>query len=411
MTDQTGSPAAEGPASVSASAQRARFRSMPMPSAPFWIALIGVGLVVAVLVLSAHALFTFAIGVVLAFFLSPVVDRLEHRGMPRTIAAVVVVVVTLVIAVILILAGISILITQGEAFLQGLPALLDEIGEAFDQLELPQWLSESIAAVAQTIRSVIAETDWGAVIIGLAQGLLGLLGFLFSLLLLPFFTFYLLKDQPKMRRNFYDNVPAPWRADLDFTLRRVTYEFANYFKAELIVAGIMGVATTIGMFVIGAIVGGPLQSYALLLGLTAAVMEFIPSIGSMIAYVPACIIGLTTSPEAWFLISAFYFIAWNIEGSVLVPQFEGEMVSFSGATVLVLIVIGLAIGGIIGAIVALPLASVVRDVLSYFFEKAQRESLVVEVETRGVPGPGKSRVGGATTDGTPGPAAVVAGPD
>jgi predicted PurR-regulated permease PerM len=79
---------------------------------------------------------------------------------------------------------------------------------------------------------------------------------------------------------------------------------------------------------------------------------------------------------AW--VSVYYFIIFNIEGSVLVPNLEGKMISFTGASVLVLIAIGFALGGIIGAILALPLASIVRDLFRHFFDKAVADSLVYE---------------------------------
>ena len=71
---------------------------------------------------------------------------------------------------------------------------------------------------------------------------------------------------------------------------------------------------------------------------------------------------VTVSPTAVVVVSVFYFIAFNIEGSILVPTFQGRMISFSGACVLVLITIGFALAGIIGAIVALPVAAIVRDI-------------------------------------------------
>ncbi len=75
--------------------------------------------------------------------------------------------------------------------------------------------------------------------------------------------------------------------------------------------------------------------------------------------------------------SVYYFIAFNIEGSILVPTFEGKMINFTGASVLVLIAIGFALGGIIGAIVALPVASIVRDLFRLFFDKAVAQDLVL----------------------------------
>jgi predicted PurR-regulated permease PerM len=358
----------------------AHFRSMPGLSAPFWIALIGAIVATIVLVLAAHALFVFGIGVVLSFFLVPVVNWLERRGMGRVAASILVVAIVTAIIVVGLLIGTVILVEQGIAFLQALPGYIEDIEELYQSLTLPTWLEEGINAVATTIGSVTSNIDVGTLIIGFAQNILGLVGFFFSLLLLPFFTFYLIKDQPKMAANFFRQIPLPWKPDIEFTLHTVTFDFATYFKAELIVGAIMGVIITSGMFVIGMITGGPngLTTFALLLGLIAFVMELLPQIGPILSYIPAAIIAITISPVALLLVSVFYFVMFNIEGSILVPTFEGGMISFSGATVLVLITIGFALAGIIGAIVALPIGAIIRDMFAHFFHKAQRESLIIE---------------------------------
>ena len=162
--------------------------------------------------------------------------------------------------------------------------------------------------------------------------------------------------------------------------------FAQYFKAELLVGSIMFVFISIGMVVIGLVIGAQvLVQFALLLGVIAFVMELIPQIGPILSYIPALLLALSVGPEAIVLVSVFYFIAFNIEGSILVPTFEGRMISFTGAAVLVLIAIGFIVAGIIGAILALPVASIVRDLFRLFFDKAVAEGLVLEPATGGPP--------------------------
>jgi len=114
--------------------------------------------------------------------------------------------------------------------------------------------------------------------------------------------------------------------------------------------------------------------FALLLGLAAFVFELLPQIGPILAYLPALLLALTVSPVAVAVVSVFYFVIFNIEGSILVPTFEGRMISFSGASVLVLIAMGFALGGIIGAIVALPVAAIARDLFGLFFQRAQEQA-------------------------------------
>jgi predicted PurR-regulated permease PerM len=353
-----------------------RFRPLQLPSAPFWVVLIGGFIGISLLLAASSALFVFAIGVALSFFLVPVVNWLVRHGVPRIAASILVVAVLVVIT----LAGLAlvsaILIEQGVAFVRSLPALFADLQTDFEALELPSWLEQAVTAVATTINDTIGSIDWGTWIIGFLQGLLGMVGLFFSFMLLPFFLFYLLKDQPRMAGNFYRNVPAPWKADVSRMITICVTDFAQYFKAEILVGSIMFLIVSVGMFVIGSLVPDAhiLVEFALLLGLAAFVFELLPQIGPILAYLPALLLALTVSPVAVAVVSVFYFVIFNIEGSILVPTFEGRMISFSGATVLVLIAMGFALGGIIGAIVALPVAAIARDLFGLFFLRAQEQA-------------------------------------
>jgi predicted PurR-regulated permease PerM len=357
----------------------ARFRSARAPSTPFFIA-VGLGVLVAIIfMLSVSALFVFAVGVAIAFFLVPVVNWLERRAWPRWLAAIATVAVTILGIVIIGLTVIGILVEQGIVFLQNLPSYLDDLGAWYAGLDLPEWLRSGIDSAIGTIQANLADVDQGAVLTGLIGSALDMLGGLFAWFLLPFFLFYLLKDQPKMAGTFYERVPAPWKDDVDRILTISVGNFAQYFKAEFLVGSIMFVLVTIGMLVIGIVTDSPLLiQFSLLLGLLAFIFELIPQIGPILSYIPALLLALASGVEAVVLVSVFYFIVFNIEGSVLVPTFEGKMISFSGASVLVLIAIGFAVGGIIGAIVALPLASIVRDIARLLFDKAVEKDLVLE---------------------------------
>ncbi|MBX3029837.1 MAG: AI-2E family transporter [Chloroflexi bacterium] len=359
----------------------ASFGPMRMPSKAFLVAALGVALAVGVVIVAGQALFVFAIGVALSFFLVPVVDRLEAHGVPRIAAAILVVAICVVVTLVVLIGGTLILLEQGVAFLRAVPSYIATLRADYEAMDLPTYVTDPVDQLVATVHDVLASANWVVVGLGVVQGFLGIIGTLFAFMLLPFFTFYLLKDQPRMHRNFYRQVPEPWKPDVSFMANTFTADFAQYFKAELLVGSIMGVSVAIGMTLIGMVVGGPLGSFALLLGLIAFVMELLPQIGPIISYVPALLIALTISPLAVALVSVFYFIAFNIEGSVLVPTFEGRMISFSGATVLVLITIGFALGGIIGAIVALPVAAIIRDLFAHFFQKAQRESIVLPGST------------------------------
>ena len=350
-----------------------RFHPLQLPSAPFWVVLIAVIAATLVLIASIHALLVFMIGAALSFFLVPVVNFLQRKGVPRIGAAILVVATMVILTLTLLIVGTVILVEQGTEFLAALPSMVAEIEQSIQDANLPDWLNDALVSIDSAISSNAGSVNTSALLLGLLQGLLGMVGFFFSLMLLPFFLFYLLKDQPKMAHTFYTKVPVPWKADVSRMITIFIEDFATYFKAELLVGAIMFTIVSIGMVVIGSVVPDAhiLVTYALLLGLAAFVFELIPQIGPILAYIPALLLSATVSPMAVAVVSVFYFIAFNIEGSILVPTFQGRMISFSGASVLVLITIGFALAGIIGAIVALPVAAIVRDIFGLFFVRAQ----------------------------------------
>ena len=361
---------------------RAAFRPSRAPSMPFVIALLLGILAVIVFMLAASALFVFGVGVALAFFLVPVVNWLVRRGWPRWLAAMATVGVALLGTLILGLTILVVLVEQGITFVQNLPTYLADLGTWYQGLDLPDQLRSAIDALIASIQSNLASIDPGAVVSGLIGSVLGLLGGLFAWFLLPFFLFYLLKDQPRMSASFYGRVPEPWREDIDRILTISVGNFARYFKSEFLVGAIMFVMITLGMFGIGALTSSTLlMEFAILLGLVAFVMELVPQIGPIISYVPALILALASGPAAIVAVSVYYFVAFNIEGSILVPTFQGRMIDFTGASVLALIAMGFALAGIIGAILALPLASIIRDLFRLFFDKAvERDLIMVPVE-------------------------------
>jgi predicted PurR-regulated permease PerM len=365
-------------------AVKAHFRSARWPSTPFWIAVLAGLLVFVVFMATASALFILIIGVGLAFFLVPAVDWLEQRGIGRTLASILCVGGALVVTILLLGAIAIILVEQGVKFVEDLPVYLDELGATYRSLDLPAELRSEIDALIATAEQNVESIDEAALVAGAIGGLMSIVGGALAWLVLPFFLFYVVRDQPKEEAEFYAGVPLPWRQDVHSILTIITDSFANYFKAEFIVGGIMFVLVTAGMLIIGVVMDAPLLiEFAFLLGLIALIMEMVPQIGPILSYIPALIVAIPSGLDVVIVVSVFYFVVFNIEGSILVPKIEGDIVEFSGAAVLVLIAIGFALGGMLGAIVALPLASIIRDLFHHFFDKAVEQDLVIDEPAEG----------------------------
>lgn len=353
------------------------FRPMRAPSLPFVIALLAAAAVALIILAAWSALITIAFALAAALLTMPIVNWLERHHVRRSVGALIVVMGLLLAFAVLALICVGIVLDQGASFVRAVPQALDTLRADYESMVLPVWLRSGLDYALNAVGQAIASFDPTQLALGFAQGVLGVAGLIAGLSVVPFFMYYVLVDQPQAESRFYRGLPAPWRVHADKVVEIFVRDFADYFRAELMVGGIVGVAVTLGLLVIGGFLGGPLAEFALLLGLLAAVMELMPSVGPVISFIPALLLAATTSPTAVVIVSVYYFVLFNIESSFLVPAIEGKVVDFDRATVLVLVALGFGLAGIAGGVLALPVAAIARDLFAYIFRTAQAESAVV----------------------------------
>ena len=371
-------------AAAAASAARAkRFRPMPLPSAPFWLLIIAGVVGLTIIALSWSVVFMFGIGVAIFAVLLPVVNALARWRLNRGFASLLVVAIAVAIVVLIAIFAIAFFFEQILPFIAAIPDNLEAI-----EANASPAVASAIGSILDAISAASANVDEGTVVLGFLTGILGILGTALSLVILPFFVFYLLIDQPRFAASFHKAVPGPWQSHVQSAIGIFVNDFVRYFKAEVIVGSIQGTIVFIGTFVIGLIVGPPFQGFALFLGVLAGVMELLPQIGPIISLIPALLLALATSPTAVVLVSIFYVIDFVVEANVLVPKIEGNVINFRPAIVLFIVMVGLAIGGIIGAILALPVAAIIRDFFGYLFAEAERASLIEAEEFEKAAGSG-----------------------
>ncbi|MFO7532606.1 MAG: AI-2E family transporter [Candidatus Limnocylindrales bacterium] len=333
--------------------------------------------VVVVLVLWGQLL-VFAAGAGLAVFLLPVVDRLEDRGWPRSIAAIVSVLVVLLAAVTAVAAVLAILLDPAVRFIEDLPRLLADVSHSSAVLALPDWLRATVDGVIASAQAGLAPIGEEAAAADVAGEFMSLFGSLFPWLLLPVFLVYLLIDQPRMAAGFYRRVPQPWRADVRHTVASAIDDVRRYVRSEMVVGSIMFVIVTVGMLALGTLFEAPMLVYfGVLLGAVALVLELIPQVGPILSCLPALMLAAPSGADAVIAVGVFYFVAFNVEGSVLVPTFQGRINHFSGTAVLVIIAVGFGLAGILGAVVALPLAAVGRDLVRLLGSPSIRQDAVM----------------------------------
>jgi predicted PurR-regulated permease PerM len=109
--------------------------------------------------------------------------------------------------------------------------------------------------------------------------------------------------------------------------------------------------------------------YAVLLSVTAGILELLPIIGPIISAVPAVLLAATAGLEPVIAALVLYTLVQQVENNLLVPKIQGDAVELHPAAVMFAIIIGGALAGLLGAILALPVTAAARDVVRYLFRR------------------------------------------
>lgn len=227
------------------------------------------------------------------------------------------------------------------------PILVLAIQNFFDQHRIPINVGDTISGAINKVRGQSTTVLNNAVAI-----LTGTVNVLFDLLIIIIMSLYLLADGGRFIGWLMGLVPEAHREQAWFFVGSLNRVLGGYIRGQLLVAITVGVLAGVGSWVIGV-------PYALLLGIFAFLAESIPVMGPIIASVPAILVALFTLTLLKTLIVVGWFILLQqIEQNVVGPRITGHAVGIHPVVAMVAVIIGLEIGGIWGAFLAVPVAGI-----------------------------------------------------
>jgi predicted PurR-regulated permease PerM len=321
----------------------------------------------------------FVLGLLMVYLLDPPVRWLARHGVRRSIAILIVYVIAIVLFIEFLNLTLAPLINELVRLLQDLPGLatqlqaqIDRLSEVYARLAIPdavrEWIDGMLASLAQGGPGgapALDPTD----LVPVLTGATSLIGGLFAYILLPVWVFYLLKDRVSLTAQFDRSLPPTWRFDTWAILRIVRRLFGQWVRAQLVLGVTVGIFTFVGLIVLSRVVDPVFGRYAVLLSVTAGILELLPIIGPIISAVPAVLLAATAGLEPVIAALILYTLVQQIENNVLVPKIQGDAIEMHPALVMFAIVIGGALAGLLGAILALPVAAALRDVMRYLFRR------------------------------------------
>lgn len=179
-----------------------------------------------------------------------------------------------------------------------------------------------------------------------------------SIVLIPIYTFYFLKDTQFFRRKVLKSIPKGIRDQVINISRDIDNLLSRFIRGQLIIAMIVGVLSIIALVVLKV-------QFAFLIGTIAGVTNIIPYFGPIIGAIPAIIVALLDEPMKAIWVIIAFFIIQQTESAILSPKIVGESVGLHPVFVILVLLIGGELFGVIGLIFAIPIAASIKIILNH----------------------------------------------
>ncbi|GGE06598.1 AI-2E family transporter [Polymorphobacter glacialis] len=307
----------------------------------------------------------FVAGFVVAYLLDPPAQKLEQRGWPRWLASVTVLVIFFVAIVGLLLASAPIVQAQVTQLIVSLPKLIDDtIPVAERLLRNTNLLSNSREIVANLGNRAI---EWLTGSIGtIVAGSLALVNLISFVVITPIVAFYLLRDWPIILARIESWWPRPQLPAIKQLTAESDIALSGFIRGQSLVCIALALFYAVGWSILG-------LNYAIILGLLAGILGFVPFLGVIFAVGLSLLVGLGQWGFDWVnlgMLLVIFFVGQMLESSILTPNLIGNRIGLHPVWVLFAVFAGGTVAGIVGVFFAVPVAAVlgviVRHALAHY---------------------------------------------
>ncbi|GHJ59968.1 AI-2E family transporter [Nocardioides sp. OK12] len=297
----------------------------------------------------------------LAAGLNPAVEALVRRGLSRSMAVLAVIVAFLVVVALFTVAIVPVITDQVAAIGQNAPGWFDQL----QSNERVQQLNDEYQVIDKA-RDYVAGGDFVGTLFGGALGIgLAVLGALFNAFIIIVLTLYFLASMKATTAGLYRLAPASRRDRVSKLGDRVLAGIGGYVSGAFVVALAAGLSSLIFLFIVG------LGEYAVALAFVVALLDVIPMIGATIGAVIVTAIGFATDPTIGLACLVFYVVYQQVENYVIYPRVMSRSVDLPGAVIVIAALVGAALLGVVGALLAIPTAAAILMLVREVFIRRQ----------------------------------------
>jgi predicted PurR-regulated permease PerM len=330
----------------------------------FYIAplvLVGTVLLLWILVQLKPLLIALVFAITLASAITPVAETLEKKKIPRMVTVVLIFLIVGIVYSVLVSALYPTLKEQAISLYESLPNYADTISRTYSRLAAS--IGENVGAVPSLsvspaeVKNILSKASQHAVHLTSDIVTVGA-----TAILVMFLTAYFVMEADLIWPKLLVWLPSKKRARAASLIRPIESRLGGYIRGQLLVCVAVSLFLTTGLFILKV-------DHALLLGALSGLLNLVPFVGSMITAVLALVVAFNQSPQLALLVFLLFALEQWVESNLIVPNLLGKQVELHPLIVLFAILIGASLLGVAGALIAVPIATVLVFLAQEFYLK------------------------------------------
>ena len=327
-----------------------------------------------------HLFFLIILSVFFSYLIEPLVkiirrpfeDANREKYVPRPLAIAAAYLIVISVIGIGVAALAPVVIEQAKQFSSNLPTYTNSVQSSINQINnryIRYKIPEAIQAQATEKAGSIAGEVGGQI----TNFLIALVSYLPWLVLIPIFSFFFLKDANLFRVQLLRVFPSGnWRSRIELILHDVNRTLAAYTRAQLISCALIGTICTTGFYALGV-------NYALLLGIVAGVLEFIPLIGPLTIAITAIVVASLESPWEAFYVFLFLGVLRILQDYVFYPRIVRGGIHLHPLAIILSVLAGEQIAGIPGVFLSIPVVALLTVLYRHMIEHTRNKGLITNI--------------------------------
>ena len=296
--------------------------------------------------------------VIIASAVTPFANWLDQKKFPRLLGVLLLYLSLFVLALFLLSLVVPFVTGETNQLIKDLPNFVDRVSVSLEKAQesssrYVDFFNEMLNLL-DTFSSYLQASSRSAF-----SFVISIFGGLFSFLAIIVISFYLSVMRGGIESFIRSVVPREYEASVLNIWRKSEIKVGRWLQGQLLLALIVGLAVYVVLSLLGV-------KFALLLGILAMVLELVPSVGPVLAAVPAVILAFTQSPALGLWVVLAYLIIQQLENHILVPVVLGRTVGLNPVVVILALLIGFKLAGILGMVLSVPMAAIIVEILDEF---------------------------------------------